>query len=154
MYWDRIRFCNADAKQTQAYVKRMQICYLGRMFAMTIAVLLGSQVVHNWDNASNQHWLGPDWHANRLQDWHVQNNLVICSEVAGRLPMRTAHLLTATTDGEFTVQVTTGTVDSSLQSAKNAWSGFLIGVGNDEIDYRLTALTQCPITGRRRRWFP
>lgn len=112
------------------------------MFAITtIAVLLGSQSVHNWDNTPNQHWIGSDWHANRLQDWHVQNNRVICSEVTRRLPMRTLHLLTATTDGEFTAQVTTGTVDPNLQSAKNAWSGFLIGAGNDEIDYRLTALT-------------
>ena len=108
---------------------------------ITITLLAASQIQHNWNDVPNQYWIGPDWHANRLQDWQVDEGRVICTEASERLPMRTLHLLTAKIDGEFTLQVTTGTVDTDSQSSGNAWSGVLMGAGSMDIDYRLTALT-------------
>ena len=108
---------------------------------LTITILALSQIQHNWNDVPNQYWIGSHWHANRLQDWQVDEGRVICTEVSERLPMRTLHLLTAYLDGEFTLEVTTGTINTDLPSSENAWSGVLIGAGNIDIDHRLTALT-------------
>ena len=110
------------------------------MLALTL-LLIAQPIAIDWNETPNQYWIGQDWHANRLQDWTVQNNRVICTEVSKRLPMRTLHLLTARPNTDFTVQVTTGTVDKTNKPNSNSWSGFLLGAGSNEIDYRLTALT-------------
>ena len=110
------------------------------MLILTLALVATTQFQQNWDEAPNQHWVGKDWHANRLQDWQVEDGRVICTEVAQRLPMRTLHLLTGTINGAFTAKVTTSTISQTDESNVNAWSGFLIGVGGEDIDYRLSAL--------------
>jgi len=111
------------------------------MVLFPVFLLIAQPISIDWDNTQDQFWAGKDWHANRLQDWQVVDNKIICTEVSDRLPMRTLHLLTARPNNEFTVQVTTGTIDTTSESNANSWSGFLIGAGNNEIDYRLTALT-------------
>ena len=111
------------------------------MIICTLTLLVSAQFHADWNKTPNQHWIGEDWHANRLQDWQVENNRVLCTEVDARLPMRTLHLLTARASGDFSIQVSTGTIDQSFEPNTNAWSGVLIGAGNDSIDYRLTALT-------------
>ena len=111
------------------------------MIICTLTLLIATQFQVDWNETPNQHWIGKDWHANRLQDWQVNNGRIECTEVSDRLPMRTLHLLTARPRGNFSVQVTTGSIDNSAEPHANAWSGFLIGAGNETIDYRLTALT-------------
>ncbi len=99
-----------------------------------------SPILIDWNGMPDQHWTGAAWHANRLQDWQVVDEAIECSEVAPRLPMRTLHLLTATVAGPYAAEVTTGIAEEDLPGADNAWSGFLIGSGNEAIDYRLTAM--------------
>ena len=110
------------------------------MLITTISILIASQITIDWNNTPDQYWTGENWHANRLQDWQVKDNKIICTEINERLPMRTLHLLTADTDGSFSAEVRTGTIHSLEDPNPNAWSGFLIGSGNGEIDYRLTSL--------------
>jgi alkaline phosphatase D len=110
------------------------------MLALPLILLVASQVNIDWNKTPDQYWIGQHWHANRLQDWQVKNNRIVCTEVSERLPMRTLHLLSARPNGDFELQVTTGAIDPSTSSNENAWSGLLFGVGNDEIDYRLSAL--------------
>ena len=108
------------------------------LVALTLAAT--TQIQQNWNDVPNQHWIGKDWHANRLQDWQVKDSEVLCTEVSQRLPMRTLHFLTATIDGDFNITVTTAPIEHESEQKKNAWSGFLLGVGSDDIDYRLSAL--------------
>ena len=81
------------------------------MLALTL-LLIAQPIAIDWNDTPNQYWIGPDWHANRLQDWQVKDNRIICTEVSDRLPMRTLHLLTARPYDDFSLQVTTGTIDT------------------------------------------
>ena len=111
----------------------LQLCLL--LIAQPINITI------TWDDVPNQHWTGAEWHANRLQDWKVEDGRVLCTEVSERLPMRTMHFLPATIEGYFDAQVTTGAIDSITDINPNSWSGLLIGAGSSDIDFRLTALT-------------
>ena len=98
----------------------------------------------SFDTQPDRVWIGSDWHANRLQDWQIADGRLLCVEASRRLPVRTAHHLThRIPSGQvngFEASVTTGTIDADAASATNAFSGFLIGTGNDVIDYRLSAM--------------
>lgn len=87
-------------------------------------------------------WIGPDYWANRLQDWQIRNGRLECLETRQRKPMRTVHLLTrriAERQGDFRTSVMTGVIDPSTPPSPNAATGFLTGAGAD-MDYRAAAL--------------
>ena len=106
-----------------------------------IAVACGTSGVFAWDTTPDRTWIGADWWANRLQDWHVEDGAVWCTEDRPNLAMRTAHLLTQTMNanaGEFACGVTITPRDDW---PPGALAGFLLGGGGPSIDYRLTAQT-------------
>ncbi|MGE0129001.1 MAG: alkaline phosphatase D family protein [Blastocatellales bacterium] len=87
-------------------------------------------------------FVGPEYWANRLQDWRVNGGRVECVDSRPASPMRTLHLLThrlgAMSMG-FTISAQTGLSDASVASA-DAATGFLIGAGGAMMDYRAAAL--------------
>jgi alkaline phosphatase D len=87
-------------------------------------------------------FVGPEYWANRLQDWRVSGGRVECVDSRPASPMRTLHLLThrlgAASTG-FAVSAQTGLSDASLAAA-DAATGFLIGAGGAKMDYRAAAL--------------
>jgi alkaline phosphatase D len=97
-----------------------------------------------WETAGNRTWIGPEYWANRLQDWCVQHGRLECLQAAPSLPMRTVHLLTRRiTNGnaEFAMTVRTGVAEAGASElAADAATGFLIGAGGDRMDYRAAAL--------------
>ncbi|MBI69785.1 MAG: hypothetical protein CMJ38_07285 [Phycisphaerae bacterium] len=99
------------------------------------------QYQFNWDNTPNQIWTGESWHANRLQDWQVNNHRVECLETGEKLPVRTMHCLPIFIDGYFDLNLKTGSIESNPQPNENSWSGVLIGAGSKDINRKLTALT-------------
>ena len=99
------------------------------------------QYQFNWDNTPDQVWTGEAWHANRLQDWHVNNHRIECLETGDKLPVRTMHCLPIFVDGYFELTLTTGLIEPNPQANVNSWSGVLIGAGNKNINRKLTALT-------------
>jgi alkaline phosphatase D len=86
-------------------------------------------------------FVGPEYWANRLQDWRLSDGRVECVERRPNSPMRTLHLLTyrlgATSTG-FAISVSTGPLGGS--AAEDAATGFLIGAGGTAMDYRAAAL--------------
>jgi len=87
-------------------------------------------------------WIGPEYWANRLQDWQIRDGRLECLENRETKPMRTVHLLTrriAERQGNFTASVKTGLMDSETSPPPDAATGFLIGAGA-EMDYRAAAL--------------
>ena len=51
-------------------------------------------------------WLGPEFWANRLQDWQLNDGRIECIETRANKPYRTAHLLTkqlADKNGDFEI---------------------------------------------------
>ncbi|MDG2199764.1 MAG: serine hydrolase [Phycisphaerales bacterium] len=99
----------------------------------------------DWDGTVNRTWIGRDFWANRLQDWRVRNGRLECIEHRPKMAQRTAHLLTRSVadpsgrDGSFRISVETGAIDPSGAPNPEAWSGLLIGAGNEDIDHRLSA---------------
>ncbi|MCP3903595.1 MAG: sulfatase-like hydrolase/transferase [Planctomycetes bacterium] len=94
-----------------------------------------------WGSRTRRVWIGPEYWANRLQDWRVHDGKLECVEGRPRFPLRTAFLLTRTTSparASFEVCVRTGSAGDA--ATPDGFSGFLIGAGSDEIDHRLTAL--------------
>lgn len=81
-------------------------------------------------------WIGPDFWANRLQDWKVEDGKLVC--LNGMNPMRTVHLLThnlASGKGGFEI-----TVEIDIKEASaNSSAGILIGAGAGQ-DFRQAAL--------------
>lgn len=95
-----------------------------------------------WPENIERTWIGPEFWANRLQDWRIAGGRLECLEGAPGKPMRTVHLLTrriSAGDGEFALSVRLGLIEPADGSAPQAAAGFLIGVGPD-IDYRAAAL--------------
>jgi len=86
---------------------------------------------------TNRTWIGPEFWANRLQDWKLENGKLVCLNENNR--MRTLHVLTqnlADRAGAFEISV-----DIQLTEAMegNASAGILFGAGAGQ-DYRQAAL--------------
>jgi hypothetical protein len=82
-------------------------------------------------------WVGPDFWANRLQDWNLENGVLVCLNEVN--PMRTVHVLTANLSDRK------GTFEASIEINmkelinNNASAGMLLGAGPGQ-DYRQAAL--------------
>lgn len=86
-------------------------------------------------------WIGPDYWANRLQDWSLVKGQIRCLQAKQSKPVRTLHLLTRRlnhSNGDFRTSVITGPVLSATSNS-DALTGFLIGAGGD-LDQRAAAL--------------
>ncbi|MBO0863293.1 MAG: twin-arginine translocation signal domain-containing protein, partial [Chloracidobacterium sp.] len=86
-------------------------------------------------------FIGPEYWANRLQDWRLSAGRIECVDSRPASPMRTLHLLTrrlSAASAGFTVSVRTESLAAS--AAADAATGFLIGAGGSTMDYRAAAL--------------
>lgn len=95
-----------------------------------------------WKTSVDRVWLGPEYYANRLQDWRLQGGRLECVEGAPNFPVRTVHLLPAAFGagtGTMEMEVRSGPIQSSGPMQEGAFRGFLIGVGGPHVDYRLSA---------------
>jgi len=96
-----------------------------------------------WPANVDRVWVGPEYWANRLQDWRVAAGRLECVQDNRGQPMRTVHLLTRSLTargGDLAMTVTTGRADRLDQAPKEAGAGFLVGAGAGELDYRAAAL--------------
>jgi len=85
-------------------------------------------------------WIAPQYWANRLQDWRLNNGRIECLTVS---PNRNVNLLTARigeTEGGFNVSARLGLSDlENLQGEEN-WLGFRVGIKGQFDDYRDDAI--------------
>ncbi len=96
-----------------------------------------------WPEDVERTWAGPEYWANRLQDWCIKEGRLECVRATTGTPVRTVHLLTRSLgpeSGEFTLSVKSGPVKRPKKAGDKTWSGFLIGAGAGELDYRAAAL--------------
>lgn len=76
-------------------------------------------------------WIGPDFWANPLEDWRVDQGRLECTTA---LPGRSVHVLThqlADRSGGFDVSVRLGLIEGDSGAA-----GFSVGIHDDIVDYR------------------
>lgn len=101
----------------------------------------------HWGDIPDRPWPGPEFWANRIQDWEVrQGKLTVLSP----LPMRTAHILThrgVPEEGRISVTLRMGLLGANEDGREsiepeNTWSagGFLVGAGGEALGYRRAAL--------------
>lgn len=116
----------------------------GSLFLTLLIFLMGCRSEQppvfqsQWSKISVRTWTGPDYWANRLQDWRISQGRAECVSL---YPLRTLHLLTAA------VTEATGTLQSSVTLGWEAMqtdtvpaaAGFLLGAGQG-LDYRAAAL--------------
>ncbi|MFN6203769.1 MAG: alkaline phosphatase D family protein [Acidobacteriota bacterium] len=87
-------------------------------------------------------FVGPEFWANRLQDWRLRAGRIECLDRRPESPMRTLHLLThrlGPAPAPFTLRVRLGLIDGG-EATVDAAAGFLVGAGGESIDYRAAAL--------------
>lgn len=89
-----------------------------------------------------RYWLGPALWGNRLQDWRLHNGRIECVQGGPSYEVRAVGLLTrslAPGHGRGRLRVRTGLLTSP---GAEGFGGFLLGVGNGELDHRAAALAQ------------
>ncbi len=92
-----------------------------------------------WRTSPDRDWAGPEYWANRLQDWRVRDGRLQC---IGRGPLRTLHLLTHRLGrryADFRLSVRLGWMQELDIDPGGRNAGFLIGSGPG-LDYRAAAL--------------
>lgn len=103
----------------------------------------GATFQSQWPDKTQRTWIGPDYFANRLEDWQLRDGCVECIETARKLPVRSLHLLTYSIGPEAGSFKTTVVIDAPFDEAEgspDSWGGFLIGAGGEQVDYRITAM--------------
>ncbi|MDA1028547.1 MAG: alkaline phosphatase D family protein [Bacteroidetes bacterium] len=88
-------------------------------------------------------WIGPQFYANRMLDWELRGGRLQSIEGRAAKPMRTVHLLTRylmEEEGSLNMSVVTGAVNTPDQASDSTWTGFLVGAGGTDVDYRISAM--------------
>ena len=110
-----------------------------------VPTIFAQGVVHEsaWPTGIERVWPGPDYSTNRFLDWRVRDGRLECVTGHRGRPMRTCVLLTATAtlrSGSLEMVVETGSLVVDRPRHANTWTGFIIGIGGDDVDYRTSAL--------------
>ncbi|MFQ6039021.1 MAG: hypothetical protein ACE5LV_10450, partial [Candidatus Aminicenantales bacterium] len=99
-----------------------------------------------WPEGITRPWAGPEFWANRLQDWRIANGRLECLQGSAEKPLRTVHILTRRLSRRpegFCLRVVCGLIDGVFEEddrvPPDAGAGFLVGAGPD-LDYRAAAL--------------
>ncbi len=104
----------------------------------------GGAPFSSWPDGVERVWVGPEYFANRLADWKINDGRLECVEAERRFPLRTVFLLTRSLksgNGSFSMRVRTGAIETDRSPSAESFRGFLIGGGGEHVDYRLTAWT-------------
>ncbi|MFQ5507343.1 MAG: hypothetical protein ACE5F1_21470, partial [Planctomycetota bacterium] len=92
-----------------------------------------------WPEGITRSWVGPEFWANRLQDWRIHRGWLECLESSATRPMRVVHLLSRSA-GEQAGKLELRVLCTPLRDGGGSFCGFLLGAGGSHVDYRLTAL--------------
>ena len=106
-----------------------------------------------WPPELQRTWVGPEYWANRLQDWQIVGGRLEC--LNPRMVRRTVHLLThriGARPGEIRLEVRTGLIDPQRKRTADCETGFLVGAGAPDLDVRAAALVQMA-AGPDGGWF-
>ena len=122
----------------------MQLAF--KLLPVLLPSFLGATFfVRDFPEETQRPWPGPEYFANRMLDWQVKAGRLECLTDNKGKPMRTVHRLThfaSEKPGILEMEVLTGTISltSNTKPSLNTWTGFLIGVGGDHVDFRISAL--------------
>ncbi len=124
----------------------------GKRIALVLAIFAAAglaqtalaQEFHSaWPQGVERVWVGPEYWANRLEDWRIRDGRLECVANLARESYRTVHLLTrrlGEAEGELHMTVRAGVVGAPQGIPPGAAVGFLIGAGAADLDFRAAAL--------------
>ncbi|MDA3821623.1 MAG: alkaline phosphatase D family protein [Bacteroidales bacterium] len=95
----------------------------------------------SWEYQPDRIWSGPEFWANRLQDWEIEEGELRC--VNSTHGLRTVHLLTHQVNedyGELHINLQLSINPNARRTGNEGWAGILLGAGEGLIDYRGAAL--------------
>lgn len=116
------------------------------LFVTGISVLLlcssaaGQEFQSSWPKDIERVWVGPEYWANRLQDWRISKSRLECITSGED---RNVHLLTrqlTKQKGSLQMSVRLGRLDNNAPKSGNGWVGFRIGAKGRFDDYRESAI--------------
>lgn len=116
-------------------MKRREACLL-----LAAAPAAAADFVSSWPSSSDQIWLGPEYWANRLQDWRLRKGRIECASPGGD---RNVFLLTHELSNRvqpFETRVKLGRLDDEAAQLGEGFAGFRIGMRGPFEDYRDTAI--------------
>ncbi len=102
----------------------------------------------SFNDQPNGHWIGPDFWANRLQDWQVSNGRIVVSQNALPRPLRTVHLLTYRLGRDpqaFEIKIDLGQLKQTKEDGSgnvSGYAGVLVGVGKGEMNADAASIVQ------------
>ncbi|MEX0986622.1 MAG: hypothetical protein WD052_04020 [Bacteroidales bacterium] len=111
------------------------------LFTFTSCDRSATSYTSGWEHQPDRVWVGPEFWANRLQDWHIEDGMLKC--VNSTQNLRTVHLLTHQVGenyGELKIELTLGVNPEARKTGSDGWAGILLGAGEGKIDYRGSAL--------------
>src|SRR5436853_5951678 len=100
---------------------------------------LAADFTSNWPRKPDQIWLGPEYWANRLQDWRLREGRIECFQSGGD---RNVYLLTHELSSRaeaFETRVKLGRLEGERLPDDRGYAGFRIGMRGPFNDYRDTA---------------
>ena len=140
------RNANHQERRKMPYRYHRQIMVWAVVTSVVLGCLpmavVGEEFSSDFPEDAERAWAGPEFWANRLQDWRVADGRLECLEGRKAKPMRTVHLLTARLarrDGDLLSSVRTGILGDTGKASARAATGFLIGAGRG-LEYRAAAL--------------
>lgn len=128
--------------------KKLAVC-VGLILLAVGSILLGCRrqgppvFVSRFPAKTSRVWIGPEYWANRLQDWRLERGKIVCVNTLPKLRYRTLHLLThrlSPQEGRLRMSVVFGPGRPDHLLAPGAAAGFLLGAGHGKLDYRAAAL--------------
>jgi len=90
------------------------------------SVVMGQTFQSAWPEDVERVWIGPEYWANRLQDWRITAGRLECVTGKESLPMRTVHLLTrrlGEDEGDLVMSVHTGLVEAGGKVSPRSAAG-------------------------------
>lgn len=104
------------------------------LFFLIVTVAAASEFRSEFQNAYDRVWIGPEYWANPMEDWHISNGRLECITPGGN---RNVQLITRSIGkkaGTLEMSVTLGRLDKKKTEGS---AGFRVAIHDDEInDYR------------------
>jgi hypothetical protein len=133
--------CNQPVPEMIMLLRRYLLAY-SLLAGLLCSQAYAANVEFSFPAGMDRSWLGPEFWANRLQDWQLAHGRAECIESGERFPYRTLHILPYSMGDNyepFLVEVTIGAL-GHRDVPPSACAGFLVGAGGHGIDYRIAAL--------------
>lgn len=127
-------------KKSKSLAQIALVLFLGTLMNSCSNQNVNNNFIERFPSGIQRTWIGPEYWANRLQDWQVNDGRVECLTAQ---PNRNLNLLTwrlKKEAGTFIISVHTGLLTDTLPANDKNWMGIRLGARGRFHDYRDDAI--------------